>query len=38
MGFVWQMAVSFRSVLRHPGGDARGRWLPLLRVDDLKGV
>ncbi len=38
MGFVWQMAVSFRSVLRHPGGDAMGGWLPLLRVDDLKGV
>jgi hypothetical protein len=38
MGFVWQMAVSFRSVLRHPGDDARGRWLPLLRGDGLKGV
>jgi hypothetical protein len=37
-GFVWQMAVSFRSVLRHPGGDAMGRLLPLLRVNDLKGV
>ena len=37
-GFVWQMAVSFRSVLRHTGGDAMGRWLPLLRVDGLKGV
>jgi len=38
MGFVWQMAVSFRSVLRHPGDDARGGWLPLVRVDGLKGV
>jgi hypothetical protein len=38
MGFVWQMAVSFRSVLRHPGDDARVGWLPLLRVDDLKVV
>lgn len=37
-GFVWQMAVSFRSVLRHLGDDAIGGWLPLVMVDGLKGV
>ncbi len=37
-GFAWEMAVSFRSVLRHPEGDAMGGWLPLLGVDGLKGL